>query len=73
MKRKDLERQLTTLGLWLLRHGGKHDIWTNGEDEEQIPRHNEINELLAKKILRTANTSEGKLYENRRKSLEKQN
>ncbi len=54
MKKKILEKELKKLGWWLKRHGGKHDIWTNGEDEEPVPRHNEINELLAKKILKTA-------------------
>ncbi|OGB84773.1 hypothetical protein A3F66_00755 [candidate division TM6 bacterium RIFCSPHIGHO2_12_FULL_32_22] len=54
MKRKDLERELSKLGWQLKRHGGKHDLWFNGEYEEAIPRHNEINELLARKILRTA-------------------
>jgi mRNA interferase HicA len=34
-----------------LRHGKRHDIWTDGEPEEAIPRHNEINEKLAKAIL----------------------
>ncbi len=57
MKRKDLERVLTKLGWWLKRHGSKHDLWTNGDEEEAIPRHNEINELLAKKILKTAQIS----------------
>jgi len=54
MKRKDLERQLKDLGWYFSRHGGKHDVWTNGEETEMIPRHNEINEFLAKKILKTA-------------------
>jgi len=36
------------------RHGKRHDIWTDGEREEAIPRHNEINEKLAKAILRRA-------------------
>lgn len=54
MKRRDLEHALGKLGWWLKRHGGKHDLWTNGEEEETVPRHNEINELLARKILRTA-------------------
>ncbi len=54
MKRRDLERALTKLGWYLKRNGAKHDLWTNGQEEETIPRHNEINELLAKKILRTA-------------------
>ncbi len=54
MKKRDLENHLKKLGWWLLRHGGNHDAWTNGEDVEQVPRHNEINELLAKKIIRNA-------------------
>ena len=54
MKRRDLQRELMKLGWWLKRHGSKHDLWTNGDEEEPIPRHNEINEMLAKKILRTA-------------------
>jgi len=37
-----------------LRHGGNHDVWTNGEIEEMIPRHREINERIAKKIIKTA-------------------
>ena len=56
MKRRDLEIQLRDLGWWLLRSGGKHDVWTNGTITEQIPRHTEINEQLAKKILKTAKT-----------------
>lgn len=54
MKRRDLERELKRLGWWLKRNGAKHDLWTNGQEEETVPRHNEINELLARKILRTA-------------------
>ena len=60
MKRKDLEKALVKLGWYLKRHGSKHDLWTNGEAEETIPRHNEINELLAKKILRTARVASGR-------------
>ena len=54
MKKKDLEKHLSKLGWRFLRHGGKHDYWTNGEVHESIPRHKEINEMLAKKIIRTA-------------------
>jgi mRNA interferase HicA len=51
MKRKLLEIELKSLGWWFLRHGGNHDIWTDGERQEAIPRHNEINEKLARSIL----------------------
>lgn len=45
------------LGWWFLRHGSNHDVWTNGKETEPIPRHNEVNELLAKKILKKAKNS----------------
>jgi len=57
MKRKDLEKHLQKLGWWLKRHGGRDDIWTNGDIEEPIPRHNDIDEYLAKKILKTVQNS----------------
>ena len=52
MKRRDLEKKLEEAGWYLLRNGADHDIWTNGKDIEPIPRHKEINERLAKAILR---------------------
>lgn len=54
MRRKDLEKALRDLGWWFLRHGGKHDVWTDGERMEAIPRHTEIHERLAKGILQRA-------------------
>jgi mRNA interferase HicA len=54
VRRKTLERLLRELGWRLLRHGGGHDVWTNGTDLEYVPRHQEIHERLAAKILRTA-------------------
>ena len=58
MKRKDLEKMLKSLGWYLKRHGSKHDVWTNGDIDEQVPRHREIVERLANKILRTARKGE---------------
>ncbi|NGX54316.1 MAG: hypothetical protein K1000chlam4_01042 [Chlamydiae bacterium] len=54
MKRKDVEQKLRKLGWWSGRHGGSHDIWTNGMMTTQVPRHKEINELTAKSILKKA-------------------
>lgn len=54
MKKRELERRLREIGWWFMCHGGRHDQWTNGIIEESVPRHVEINESLAKKILRTA-------------------
>ncbi|MDK2937503.1 MAG: mRNA interferase HicA [Eubacteriaceae bacterium] len=52
MKRRDLIKKLEKVGFEFERHGGKHDVYRRGKDTEEIPRHNEINERLAKAILR---------------------
>jgi mRNA interferase HicA len=52
MKRRDLEKKMAELGWRFLRRGGRHDVWTDGEREEPVPRHREINETLARAILR---------------------
>jgi mRNA interferase HicA len=54
MKRRELEKRLIIYGWRFDRHGGNHDIWTNGKIFESIPRHSEIDEYLAKKILKKA-------------------
>jgi mRNA interferase HicA len=54
VRRQDLEQRLRRLGWNFVRHGGKHDIWSNGAREEAVPRHREINEWLAAAILRRA-------------------
>ena len=55
MKRKDLEKKLLKAGFILIRHGGRHDVFQRGKDEEQLPRHSEINEILAKSIIKKWN------------------
>ncbi|SPF41403.1 Toxin-antitoxin system, toxin component, HicA family [Candidatus Desulfosporosinus infrequens] len=52
MKQKDLIRILTDNGWWLMRNGANHDLNTNGEKSEPIPRHREVDEKLAKAILK---------------------
>ncbi len=59
MKKKDLEKKLKKVGWWLDRHGGNHDIWTNGSDTNQVPRHAEVNEFLARSILKEAEKNPG--------------
>ena len=54
MKRRELEEALRKFGWRFLRQGGKHDVWTNDKRQEPIPRHAEINEKLARAILRRA-------------------
>ncbi len=52
MKRKDLIELLERNGWRLKRDGARHDIYTDGTNIEPIPRHREINEALAKAIIR---------------------
>lgn len=54
MKRDDRVKQLSQASCVLLRHGSKHDIYHNPNTgrSEPVPRHREINEHLAKKILK---------------------
>lgn len=52
MKQRDLIKKLTNIGFKFERHGGSHDIYSRGDDLEMIPRHKEINEKLARAILR---------------------
>lgn len=55
MKRKDLIELLSKNGWRLKRNGSNHDIYTNGQKSEVIPRNSEIKEPLAKAIIRRNN------------------
>jgi len=54
MKRYDLIRIITANGAVFIRHGANHDWYKNIETGvgQPIPRHNEINEMLAKSIIK---------------------
>jgi hypothetical protein len=43
------------MGCEFIRHGGKHDWYGNPQTKmaQPVPRHSEINEYLAKKIIKT--------------------
>lgn len=53
MKRLDLVRRLEDMGCQLLRQDGRHDIYHNPMTgfSEPVPRHREINEVLAKRVI----------------------
>jgi len=55
MKRQDLIVILEKVGCVLIRHGAKHDIYHNPNTgkTEPVPRHREINERLAQKIIKS--------------------
>ncbi|MCL5738347.1 MAG: type II toxin-antitoxin system HicA family toxin [Bacteroidetes bacterium] len=57
MKRRDLERKLRIAGCYLKREGSSHSLWINPKTgvTEAIPRHTQIKEPLAKKILKNLN------------------
>lgn len=52
MKQRDLIKKLKDAGFEFKRHGTDHDVYIRGKDREEVPRHREINEKLAKAILR---------------------
>ena len=54
MKRRDLIARLHEMGCEMIRHGGKHDFYRQPATGllQPVPRHNEINEILARKIIR---------------------
>ncbi len=54
MKRRELIKRLEVMGCVLVRHGGKHDWYTNQitKQSQPVPRHKDINENLAKSIIK---------------------
>ncbi len=54
MKRRELIQTLEAMGCVLARHGAKHDWYTNRETRQSqpVPRHTEINEHLARTIIK---------------------
>jgi hypothetical protein len=57
MKRRDLERRLRLAGCYLKREGSAHSLWMNPKTGvvEAVPRHSEVKEPLARKILKNLN------------------
>jgi predicted RNA binding protein YcfA (HicA-like mRNA interferase family) len=54
VKTGDLLRHLRRNGCYLKREGKSHSLWCNPETGavEAVPRHNEISDMLARKICR---------------------
>ena len=59
MKRIKLIKHLRACGCELLREGKKHSWWHNPEKNKRsaLPRHNEIKDILAKKICKDLGVS----------------
>jgi mRNA interferase HicA len=52
MKKTDLVSLLEKAGFIFLRNGGNHDIYVRDGKIVPVPRHKEINEQLAKSIIK---------------------
>jgi mRNA interferase HicA len=55
--KRDLEKKLRIAGCYLKREGASDSLWINPKNGsiEAVPRHNEIKDPLAKKILKNLN------------------
>ena len=58
MKRVDLLQALETMGCVMIRHGGRHDWYQNPKTKvsQPVPRHREIQDSLAKHIIKMLQT-----------------
>jgi len=52
MKTKDFIKLLERNGWVFKRHGGNHDVYVKGNEREAIPRHRELDEELAKALIK---------------------
>jgi hypothetical protein len=54
LKRQKLLKEIIKKGAVFVRNGAKHDIYENQQKRTsiQVPRHNDINELVAKAIIK---------------------
>lgn len=52
MKAKELIELLEKNDWTFKRHGANHDIYIKGQNRESVPRHREIDEELAKAIIK---------------------
>jgi len=54
MKKKELLKRILSVGCVLARHGSRHDLYKNPKTgkTQPVPRHGEIDEDLAKHIIK---------------------
>ncbi|MCK4819740.1 addiction module toxin, HicA family [bacterium] len=55
MKRHQLIKHLKKHGAYLLREGKRHTIFQKDRFKTEVPRHNEIVDILARKICKDLN------------------
>lgn len=54
VKRKEIVKILESNGYYLLREGGNHSIYTNGNKTVPLKRHNRLDRITANEILKQA-------------------
>jgi predicted RNA binding protein YcfA (HicA-like mRNA interferase family) len=54
LKRSKIIKAITAAGAVFVRHGGNHDVYKNPRTKaiEEVPRHKDVNEYLAKSIIK---------------------
>ncbi len=57
VKRADLIKYLKQSGFYLLREGGRHSIYTNGEKTIPIKRHRTLDRITANELCKQAGLS----------------
>ena len=55
VKRKILIDLFEKNGWTLKRHGAGHDIYVKGSERETVPRHSDIDEMMARAIIKRRN------------------
>lgn len=51
VKRRLVEKRFIDNGWFFVRHGGNHDIWSNGIKKTQLPRHPKFSDMLYKALI----------------------
>lgn len=64
MQYQELTKELKLLGWWNTKRGNRHEKWTNGTHHVAVPRHGEIANRTAFKIIKQAElyNRTGKLF-----------
>ncbi|MDU1505817.1 MULTISPECIES: type II toxin-antitoxin system HicA family toxin [Limosilactobacillus] len=55
VRRRDVEKRFKLNGWFFVRHGGNHDIWSNGKVKTQLPRHPKISDRLYNSLIKKFN------------------
>lgn len=54
-KRRIVEERFKQNGWFFIRHGGNHDIWSNGVIKTSLPRHPKFSDALFEALIKKYN------------------